>query len=104
MVSTLYFQDIESINMDDFRHNYVNVTGFRMVNVQNPTTKDILQQMRTYEKHAGVKLLNQSQVIKVRSAVYHKIFIPLKDVIAKTNAPYIANILDIPTRLPLLCS
>ena len=53
-------QDLETINMDDFRHNYVNLTGFRLVNYEDLRVQDIMNQMRIYEKHTGSKLLNNS--------------------------------------------
>lgn len=51
--------------MEDFRHNYVNLTGFRLVMYDSPMVRDIVRQMRLYEKHSGVKLLNGSNIIKV---------------------------------------
>ena len=52
--------------MENFRHNYVNLTGFRLVNDGDLRVQDILKQMRTYERNfPGTKLLNGSGIIKV---------------------------------------
>ena len=51
-------QDIESIDMEDFRHNYVNLTGFRMVDPEDKHTQTIMQDMEIYELQTDLQLLN----------------------------------------------
>ena len=51
--------------MEDFRHNFVNLTGFRLVMAEGQMVKDIIRQMKLYERHSGVRLLNASGIIKV---------------------------------------
>jgi hypothetical protein len=63
-------QDLESIDMENFRHNYVNMTGFRLVPRENPRVKDIIRQMYKYQSETGAVLLNTSTIIKVRAAQY----------------------------------
>ncbi|KAH9493111.1 Glutamate receptor ionotropic, kainate 1 [Bulinus truncatus] len=50
--------DIESIDMEDFRHNYVNLTGFRLVDPSDPQVKKIIQDMEIYEMQSDLSLLN----------------------------------------------
>ena len=58
-------QDLETINMEDFRHNYVNLTGFRLVRYEEPVVRDAVDQMRRYEHYSRNRLLNTSTLIKV---------------------------------------
>ncbi len=51
--------------MEDFRHNFVNLTGFRLVNYEDLRVQDIMKQMRTYEEYTGIRLLNKSGIVKV---------------------------------------
>ena len=52
--------------MEDFRHNYVNLTAFRLVQRENARVRDILQQMYKYQRDTGAILMNTSTVIQVR--------------------------------------
>ena len=56
--------------MEDFRHNDVNITGFRLVASKEPHVRDILKQMDIYERRTGNKLFNHTNVIKV--TLYNK--------------------------------
>ncbi|KAH9493108.1 Glutamate receptor ionotropic, kainate 1 [Bulinus truncatus] len=57
--TTLFLKmDIESIDMEDFRHNYVNLTGFRLVDPSDPQVKKIIQDMEIYEMQSDLSLLN----------------------------------------------
>ena len=53
------------MDMENFRHNYVNLTGFRLVNYGDLRVVDILQQIETYQGQTGTKLLNTTGIIKV---------------------------------------
>ena len=61
----LLYQDLDVTELDDFRYNHVNLTGFRLVNYHDPKAKDILRRMRADEKRTGSKLFNSTSVIKV---------------------------------------
>ncbi|GFO27211.1 glutamate receptor ionotropic, kainate [Plakobranchus ocellatus] len=50
--------DIESIDMEDFRHNYVNLTGFRMVDPSEPYVRKVLRDMEIFELQTDLSLLN----------------------------------------------
>ncbi|KAK7479655.1 hypothetical protein BaRGS_00029121 [Batillaria attramentaria] len=50
--------DIESIDMEDFRHNYVNLTGFRIVDPEEKHTAAIIKEMEIYELQTDLQLLN----------------------------------------------
>jgi len=61
-------QDFETLDLEDFSHNFVNITGLRLVDRDNPVIRDTLQQMQLHQHHTGTKLLNNSKqlVVKVR--------------------------------------
>ncbi len=58
-------QDLETVSMDDFRHNYVNLTGFRLVRYEEPVVRDAIKQMRSYERFSREHLLNTTALMKV---------------------------------------
>jgi len=60
-------QDLSTLDLEDFRHNFVNITGLRLVDHEDPVIKDTLQQMRLHQHHTGTKLLNNTKqlIIKV---------------------------------------
>ncbi|KAK3734903.1 hypothetical protein RRG08_038928 [Elysia crispata] len=57
--------DIESIDMEDFRHNYVNLTGFRLVDPSDPTVQKVLHEMEIYERQTDLTLLNTTGSISL---------------------------------------
>jgi len=61
-------QDFSTLDLEDFRHNYVNITGLRLVDHEDPVTRDTLQQMRLHQHHTGTRLLNDTKqlIINVR--------------------------------------
>lgn len=50
-------QDIEGINLYDYKYNYVNLTGFRLVDPNDEYTRDIIKEMYYYERDTELKLL-----------------------------------------------
>ena len=61
------FQDFETLDLEDFRHNFVNITGLRLVDREDPVIRDTLHQMQLHQQHTGTRLLNDSKqlIIKV---------------------------------------
>jgi hypothetical protein len=51
--------------MEDFRHNYVNLTGFRLVDPDDPRTRTVMQDMEIYELQTDLQLLNRSGAISL---------------------------------------
>ncbi|XP_061176808.1 glutamate receptor ionotropic, kainate 2-like isoform X2 [Saccostrea echinata] len=49
--------DIEGINLYDYKYNYVNLTGFRLVDPNDEYTRDIIKEMYYYERDTNLKLL-----------------------------------------------
>ena len=72
-------KDLETINLDDFRHNFANLTGFRLVSRDDRRVDDILQQMAASQTHSGFRVLNSTRprIIKVGDAVCHCCFLVL---------------------------
>lgn len=63
-------QDLETLDLEDFRHNYVNITGLRLVDHEDPVISDTLYQMQLHQHHTGTRLLNDTKqlIIKVCSS------------------------------------
>lgn len=59
-----YQQDIETFDLEDFKYNSVNITAFRLVDVESPKVSDIIDQMKRFQ-HSGQDILNGSSVIMV---------------------------------------
>lgn len=58
-------QDIETFDLEDFKYNSVNITAFRLVDVESPKVVDIMEQMKKFQ-HSGKDILNGSSVIMVK--------------------------------------
>ena len=56
---------METVDMEDYRHNYVNLTAFRLVDRTDPRVNDLLVQMQEYQQLNDQKLLNSSTILKV---------------------------------------
>ena len=60
---------METLDMEDYRHNFVNLTAFRLVDDTDLKSSELLQQMEQYQTQSKVRLLNASNIIKV-SGIY----------------------------------
>ena len=54
------FQDIEGLDLDDYRYNYVNLTGFRLVDPLDSYSKGVIEGMYYYEMDTRLKLLHNT--------------------------------------------
>ncbi|KAH3735863.1 hypothetical protein DPMN_042421 [Dreissena polymorpha] len=52
--------DIEILELEDYRHNYVNMTGFRIVNMLSDFTKNTLFDMELFQENTQLPILNGS--------------------------------------------
>ncbi|CAG5126998.1 unnamed protein product, partial [Candidula unifasciata] len=62
--------DIESIDMEDFRHNYVNLTGFRLVDPSDPYVRKIIHDMEIYEMQTDLSLLNTTGYLSLPVSIF----------------------------------
>ena len=60
----LILQDIETFDLEDFKYNSVNITAFRLVDVENARVMETLDQMERFQP-IGHAILNRSGVIQV---------------------------------------
>jgi len=60
------WQDLETVDLEDFRHNFVNITGLRLVDREDAVIRDTLQQMQLHQQHTGTILLNNSKQLIVK--------------------------------------
>lgn len=58
------FQDLETFDLEDFKYNSVNITAFRIVDVDHPKVKEILEVMEKFQP-IGHAILNKSGIIQV---------------------------------------
>ncbi|CAO1328702.1 unnamed protein product [Diamesa hyperborea] len=54
--------DVETFDLEDFYYNSVNITAFRLVNVEDPKVIEIIEQMKKFQ-HSGKDILNGSVIM-----------------------------------------
>lgn len=64
-VDSLPTQDIESFDLEDFKYNSVNITAFRLVDVESKRVTEIMDQVKKVQKHSGRDLINGSSIMQV---------------------------------------
>ena len=57
-------QDIETFDLEDFKSNSVNMTAFRLVDLEEPKVAEVLRQMERFQP-IGHAILNKTGVIQV---------------------------------------
>ncbi|XP_011303627.1 glutamate receptor ionotropic, kainate 1 isoform X6 [Fopius arisanus] len=62
--------DIETFDLEDFKYNSVNMTAFRLVDLEEPKVADVLRQMERFQpiKHA---ILNRTGIIQAEPALVY---------------------------------
>ncbi|XP_041351805.1 glutamate receptor ionotropic, kainate 2-like [Gigantopelta aegis] len=55
--------DVESIDMENYRYNYVNLTGFRLIDYETLYVQQIMKAMEVYEIQTNKVMLNKSGYI-----------------------------------------
>ena len=51
--------------MENYRYNYVNLTGFRLIDYENPYVQQIMKAMEVYEIQTNKVMLNKSGYISL---------------------------------------
>lgn len=59
-----FVQDLESYDLEDFRYNSVNITAFRLVDVDSKRYLEVINQMQKLQ-HNGLDTINGSPYIQV---------------------------------------
>ncbi|KAJ9587714.1 hypothetical protein L9F63_018865, partial [Diploptera punctata] len=62
--------DIETFDLEDFKYNSVNITAFRLVDVEDPRVSEILEQMERFQP-IGHAILNRSGIIQAEPALMY---------------------------------
>ena len=67
--------------MEDYRHNFVNLTAFRLVERDEPRVQRVLEDMSLWEKgidgriwEGGYRILNKSGLIEVSIMIRRDLF------------------------------
>lgn len=63
-ISVTLFQDIETFDLEDFKYNSVNMTAFRLVDLDEPKVAEVLRQMERFQP-IGHAILNRTGIIQV---------------------------------------
>lgn len=56
-------QDIESYDLEDFKYNNVNITAFRLVDVDNPAVTEVVDQMRKFQNNGKEIVADQMLLV-----------------------------------------
>nr|QGW50279.1 gustatory receptor 24 [Chouioia cunea] len=62
--------DIETFDLEDFKYNSVNMTAFRLVDLDEPTVADTLKHMERFQP-IGHTILNRSGIIQAEPALVY---------------------------------
>ena len=79
-------QDIETFDLEDFKYNSVNITAFRLVDVEDARVLETLDQMERFQP-IGHAILNRSGVIQV--SIYDNRYMAI---IRKQKATFITSL------------
>ncbi|XP_030751505.1 glutamate receptor ionotropic, kainate 2 [Sitophilus oryzae] len=67
--------DLETFDLEDFKYNSVNITAFRLVDVDHPKVQEILKVMEKFQS-IGHAILNRSGIIQAEPAlVYDSVYV-----------------------------
>jgi ionotropic kainate glutamate receptor 2 len=64
LATVFLLQDIETFDLEDFKYNSVNITAFRLVDVEDARVMETLDRMERFQP-IGHAILNRSGVIQV---------------------------------------
>lgn len=68
----LFLKDIETFDLEDFKYNSVNITAFRLVDVDDPKVAETLEQMERFQP-IGHAILNRSGIIQASCSIKRSI-------------------------------
>ncbi|EGI60895.1 Glutamate receptor, ionotropic kainate 2, partial [Acromyrmex echinatior] len=63
--------DIETFDLEDFKYNSVNMTAFRLVDLEESKVAEILKQMERFQPAIGHAILNKTGVIQAEPALVY---------------------------------
>lgn len=75
-------QDIESFDLEDFKYNSVNITAFRLVDLDSKRVNEIMDQVKKVQKHSGRDLINGSSIMQVINLkeIFYFLFLALQQI------------------------
>ncbi|KAF6208028.1 hypothetical protein GE061_016477 [Apolygus lucorum] len=62
--------DLESYNLEEFKYNFVNMTAFRIVDIEDLGVKELLKDMERFQPH-GPSIFNRSKTIESEPALMY---------------------------------
>lgn len=54
--------DIETFDLEDFKYNFVNMTAFRVVDIDDSSVKEVLRDMVKFQSNRDVQPINSSYI------------------------------------------
>ncbi|CAH1132879.1 unnamed protein product [Ceutorhynchus assimilis] len=81
-IQQFFRADIETFDLEDFKYNSVNITAFRLVDVEHSKVKEILTTMEKFQP-IGHAILNRSGIIQAEPALmYDSVYVFAKGLAA----------------------
>lgn len=87
-------KDIETFDLEDFKYNNVNITAFRLVDIQNPSVADVVEQMKKFQPNGqansdvGLQILQvqySEEAILMKTKTFSIIFMMFSSLFSKKN-------------------
>ena len=63
--------DIETFDIEDFKYNFVNITAFRLMDMNDISTKDILKDMEEHYLKQNMNIFEKSRIFEAESALIY---------------------------------
>ncbi|XP_049819221.1 glutamate receptor ionotropic, kainate 2 isoform X2 [Aethina tumida] len=67
--------DIETFDLEDFKYNFVNMTAFRVVDLDDLVVKDVLRDMEKFQANIEAQAINSSFIEAEAALMYDSVFV-----------------------------
>ncbi|CAH0547299.1 unnamed protein product [Brassicogethes aeneus] len=67
--------DIETFDLEDFKYNFVNMTAFRVVDIDDLAVKDVLRDMEKFQTSIDAPPINSSFIEAEAALMYDSVFV-----------------------------
>lgn len=63
--------DIDAFDLDDFKYNFVNITAFRLVDIENIGVREVIKDMKRFQQKQEQKYQTKAQSPSSDNAKQH---------------------------------
>ncbi|XP_074042751.1 glutamate receptor ionotropic, kainate 2 isoform X4 [Leptinotarsa decemlineata] len=67
--------DMETFDLEDFKYNFVNMTAFRIVDIEDLSVKEVLRNMVKFQSSKGTRTLNFSYIQAEAALMYDSVLV-----------------------------